>query len=264
MEGRSCTDMLCCLIFTAFLVVMIGISGYALTTGDPVTLATPFDSDGNQCGQLNQGKSNITAADGTIIAWTRDFTPYKYKYFSQLLQATTGNTEKIYNALCVSECPVNVPAPGDFTKSFKVKCIVNNDEKSCPTALYNTTLVFGYCLPEYDSTVELIKTVFAEMNNQANFSQYFIEIGEVWKLMIVMCFVALILSVIYVFLLRWIAKPLIYVSLFAIFLLGLLGGYWVWMKREDFLEGTDNYKHTTGAAIAIWAITAVYTFFVCC
>jgi ABC-type bacteriocin/lantibiotic exporter with double-glycine peptidase domain len=82
--------------------------------------------------------------------------------------------------------------------------------------------------------------------------------------MIVMCFVALILSVIYVFLLRWIAKPLIYVSLFAIFLLGLLGGYWAWMKREDFLEGTFNYKQCKNFGIRIWAITALYTFFVCC
>jgi hypothetical protein len=62
----------------------------------------------------------------------------------------------MYNAVCVSECPKDVPIPGDFTSSFKVKCIPNNDEESCPTALYNTTLVFGYCLPEYDSSKELI------------------------------------------------------------------------------------------------------------
>ena len=111
---------------------------------------------------------------------TRDFSEFKYKYFTQLLQATTGKVDKIYNAVCVTECPKNVPPATDFSSSFKVKCITNNDEDSCPTALYNTTQMFGYCIPEYDSTVELVKTVFEEMNNEANFSQYFIEIVDVW------------------------------------------------------------------------------------
>lgn len=36
------------------------------------------------------------------------------------------------------------------------------------------------------------------------------------------------------------------------------------MKQEDFLEGSDNRKHVQGAAIAIWVLTALFTFFVCC
>jgi hypothetical protein len=179
MEGRHCTDMLCCFVFVAFLFALIGVSGYAFTTGDPHNLITPFDSDGNECGKISQGKSNITIASKTF-PWTRDFSDYRYKYFSQLLQATAGNTDKIYNALCVSECPKNVPMPGDFGGSFKVKCIPNNDEDKCPTALYNTTQVFGYCLPEMNSTVALIQKVYEQMNNEANLSQYFIDIQECW------------------------------------------------------------------------------------
>jgi len=45
--NRSCTDILCCLIFLAFLVVMLGISGWALGTGDPYNIITPYDSVGN-------------------------------------------------------------------------------------------------------------------------------------------------------------------------------------------------------------------------
>ena len=44
---RSCTDIICCLVFIAFTVGMVGISGYALTTGEPLKIFTPFDSDGN-------------------------------------------------------------------------------------------------------------------------------------------------------------------------------------------------------------------------
>ena len=49
-EDRGCTDIFCCLLFTVFLVVMVGIAGYGVTTGNPVLLITPFDKDGNGCG----------------------------------------------------------------------------------------------------------------------------------------------------------------------------------------------------------------------
>ena len=47
---RSCTDILCCLLFLVFLASMVGITGYATTKGDPKRLLTPFDSSANKCG----------------------------------------------------------------------------------------------------------------------------------------------------------------------------------------------------------------------
>lgn len=44
---RHCTDILCCLVFTLYIFAMLGISGLAYGTGDPVKILTPFDSDGN-------------------------------------------------------------------------------------------------------------------------------------------------------------------------------------------------------------------------
>ena len=48
-----CTDIVFCLLFCIFVVGMIGVSGYALATGDPTKLLTPYDSDGNLCGGTN-------------------------------------------------------------------------------------------------------------------------------------------------------------------------------------------------------------------
>ena len=52
-----CTDIVFCLLFCIFVVGMIGVSGYALATGDPTKLLTPYDSDGNLCGGTNQSAS---------------------------------------------------------------------------------------------------------------------------------------------------------------------------------------------------------------
>lgn len=50
---RGCTDLLCCLIFMAFLVGMVGVSGYGYLKGDPYLLLTPWDADSNGCGYSN-------------------------------------------------------------------------------------------------------------------------------------------------------------------------------------------------------------------
>jgi len=76
---RSCTDIICCLIFLIFTVVLVGVSGYALANGDPTAILTPYDSDGNRCGFADQGASG----NGTDLG-VRDFTEYKYKFYTDL------------------------------------------------------------------------------------------------------------------------------------------------------------------------------------
>lgn len=46
---RSCTDIICCCLFIAFLVGMAGVSGYGFINGDPYMLLTAWDYDGNYC-----------------------------------------------------------------------------------------------------------------------------------------------------------------------------------------------------------------------
>lgn len=91
---RSCTDVLCCIIFLVFIASMVGITGYAVTQGDPRKIITPFDSVGNRCGYLNQGlPENKTS-----------YVDYPYKHFTNLKSIASSPTEMFY-AVCVSECP---------------------------------------------------------------------------------------------------------------------------------------------------------------
>jgi hypothetical protein len=45
--NRMCTDVIFCVFFCVFVVGMIGISGFALSSGEPLKILTAFDSDGN-------------------------------------------------------------------------------------------------------------------------------------------------------------------------------------------------------------------------
>mmetsp|Transcript_4354 Transcript_4354/g.7346 ORF Transcript_4354/g.7346 Transcript_4354/m.7346 type:complete len:135 (+) Transcript_4354:103-507(+) len=134
MTDRHCTDVICCLLFSVFIVAMVGLSVYAFQTGDPVKLFTPYDSDGNQCG-FNNG--------------TNDLTEYPYKFFPSLFNAAvSGDTKYLYEAVCVKKCPL---------KDEETECLTNEEFSSCPDADYETTQLITYCVPEYDSTSEAIE-----------------------------------------------------------------------------------------------------------
>ena len=83
-EQRGCTDICCCLIFFVFIIAMIGVSGYGFAQGNPSNLLTAFDSDGNLCGQPDQDKSVVN-----YLNLKRDFSEYKFKYFSNLQSIAT-------------------------------------------------------------------------------------------------------------------------------------------------------------------------------
>jgi uncharacterized membrane protein YdjX (TVP38/TMEM64 family) len=74
-----------------------------------------------------------------------------------------------------------------------------------------------------------------------------------------------IVTLIYVWLLKIITKPLLYVSLLLIFVLGVASGYWAYketVKIED--KTSSDYKVAMGGSIIIWIIVVLYTVFICC
>lgn len=77
---------------------------------------------------------------------------------------------------------------------------------------------------------------------------------------------------IYVFLLKWITKPLLYVSMFVIFVAFILLGGYCYLHMEDYAgdpesenyKQSQNYKLTMAGAIIAWTLAVVYMICVCC
>ena len=95
MSDRSCTDILCCLIFIAFIAGMVFVAGTGFINGDPLLLLTTWDYDGNGCG---------------YSAKTKD---YPYLYFpsidynavSKLDASVTSLNQVLKYSTCVKSCP---------------------------------------------------------------------------------------------------------------------------------------------------------------
>jgi hypothetical protein len=97
-----------------------------------------------------------------------------------------------------------------------------------------------------------------------NFARYFAEIEKSWKEMAIMGAGTIGISIIYIFLLRWITKPLLYLSMLAIQIGFILLGAWSWMKKDEFLPEQDEYYYCKVGAGLSWGFAGVYFCFVCC
>jgi hypothetical protein len=99
-----------------------------------------------------------------------------------------------------------------------------------------------------------------------NFGKYAADIQQCWQGMLIMCFVTLVISIIYIFLLKWITKPLLYTSMAVIFIGFFLLGVWAWMQRSKY-DGESNKEsrnYATAGAVVSWVLVALYACFVCC
>ena len=151
---RNCTDILCCIIFLAFLVIMVGLGFYGISKGDPLNILTPFDTAGNRCGMPGQG-----------TAGAEDFTDYPYKFFTKFggsnmtggFNSVPISKKELFRSVCVKECPAEAGSRPD--------CKSNS---TCSIAILPTESQHHYCLPTGQSIIGAVEKLFEAMNEGNN------------------------------------------------------------------------------------------------
>jgi len=96
---RSCRDIICCIIFVAFIGGMIVVTGLGFSKGNPNLVLYPYDDDGRQCGFQNM----------------KDY-PYLY-FYQAVSNLKTINTTGVVQGVCVSSCPGNYTASLNCSKT---------------------------------------------------------------------------------------------------------------------------------------------------
>jgi choline transporter-like protein 2/4/5 len=85
-----------------------------------------------------------------------------------------------------------------------------------------------------------------------------------WIIIVYMFLITLVITLVYVYLLRWIAKPLIYISLVLIVLALIGGGGYLFYLTTLVEEGsTKQTSYYVGAGI-IWVFSLLVIIFICC
>lgn len=147
---RKCTDWWCCPVFVAFVVGMIVIAIYGFTNGDPAALATPFDSEGNQCGL------------------TKGYSDFPYIFFANPVNFGSNESDDsstlAFNLVCVRSCPWYSDREGTW------KDILNAPEN--PSASEETAFSDGFS----DSSSDLTELGDSEASSSSSSSSDWVSI----------------------------------------------------------------------------------------
>ena len=109
-------------------------------------------------------------------------------------------------------------------------CKTNSDVTTCPTPYtWDTTANHLYCLPDGEDVAGLMRQVYESMDQQNDFGKYISDLQNCWQAIVGMCFGTFVIAIIYVFLLKYLVKPLLYISMILILAGFLLLGGWCWI-----------------------------------
>ncbi|XP_072800803.1 choline transporter-like protein 4 isoform X2 [Vicugna pacos] len=209
-KNRSCTDIICFVLFFVFILGYIAVGLVAWVYGDPQQVLYPRNSTGAYCG-VGQNKDK----------------PYLlyFNIFSCVL--TT-------NIIAVAKNGLECPTPQEVLESLQLEL--------CPSFLLPSTPALGRCFPWSNSTVpELtgisntsisqgISGLLDGLNGRDISVKIFEDFAQSWYWILVALGVALVLSLLFILLLRLVAGPLVFVLIVGV--LGVLayGIYHCWKE----------------------------------
>ncbi|KAL8625996.1 hypothetical protein ACOMHN_012588 [Nucella lapillus] len=264
-KKRSCTDIICCLIFILFVLGLCGVGVYGYVWGDPKLLLYPMDSEGNLCGYGDyKGKDKL--------------------FFFDLVQCGRLGPGVFVKGcptpqVCVSECPSenwvyledvvqnkksNLMCKDGVDKQKTVAELVNDND--CAAYYLKSTAVINRCIPldnlfgALEGVVTVAnKTIVDNQNNSVTTEglsiankafRAFLQakeyaekiIGDVistWYLIVAALVICMLVSLIWIGLMRWIGGFMVWLAIFLfVGIFATLTGlcFWQYFEVKDSLE----------------------------
>ncbi|VFV45805.1 solute carrier family member 4 [Lynx pardinus] len=252
-KNRSCTDIVCCILFLLFILGYIVVGIVAWVYGDPRQVLYPRNSTGAYCGVgANKDKpyllyfnifscvlatNIITVAENGLqcptpqvcvsscpeVAWTVEVNQFSQKVGEVFYTANRN--------FCLPGVPWDMPV------------IQSLQQELCPSFLLPSAPALGRCLPLLNSTPPELPGISSNTSISQGISglldslnardisvKIFEDFAQSWYWILVALGVALVLSLLFILLLRLVAGPLVLVLILGV--LGVLayGIYHCWME----------------------------------
>lgn len=172
------------------IVFMLGVTGWAVSEGNLKKIATKYDMDGTECTYINGHPFKL---------FTRLMPVRTYKTSLGLPKTVKGaNPVFAYYSVCVDKCPKKT------TKD--IKYLPNKEYPKGVDQLkswdHDTENLFGFCFPSKDTMKDVAEFVFKDLNKTfGSFGKYMKDLEESWKIVLLMAFMSLIITLLYLYLL---------------------------------------------------------------
>ncbi|PNJ03431.1 SLC44A4 isoform 6 [Pongo abelii] len=250
-KNRSCTDVICCVLFLLFILGYIVVGIVAWLYGDPRQVLYPRNSTGAYCG-MGENK------DKPYLLY---FNIFSCILSTNIISVAENGLQCPTPQVCVSSCPVDPWTVGKnqflqtvgevfYTKNrnfclpgvpWNMTVITSLQQELCPSFLLPSAPALGRCFPwtnvtppalpgiTNDTTIQQgISGLIDSLNAQDISVKIFEDFAQSWYWILVALGVALVLSLLFILLLRLVAGPLVLVLILGV--LGVLayGIYYCW------------------------------------
>lgn len=283
-KRRSCTDIICLLLFIVFIVVQVGVSILAYLSGDPRQLILPHDSNGAICTSPNNNlfyfnllsclniNALLTGCPTTQICVSS--CPSQNLYYVIADHRTT-----LLQNYCVSSSLISkygsLPTAATVSVSDYTNLVSAN---ICPFYALSSSPEFQRCIPSifsssnltaFDNSTNSTQTI-NDINSNAPISSQLIKdaVGYISKLLniqtigqyvlndfynsailiIILLLIGAVASFIYIILTRWIVAPMIVLSLVGIIALFSVA---TWFCIMQYLDLRSNTQSTTAFQVSL-------------
>ncbi|XP_022366533.1 choline transporter-like protein 4 [Enhydra lutris kenyoni] len=270
-RNRSCTDIICCILFLVFILGYIVVGIVAWVYGDPRQVLYPRNSTGAYCGVgANKDKPYLLY-----------FNIFSCILATNIITVAENGLQCPTSQVCVSSCPevawtvevsqfsqnvgeVFYTANRNFCLPgvpWDMPVIQSLQQELCPSFLLPSAPALGRCLPLLNSTLPELPGISSNTSISQGISsgvldslnarditvKIFEDVAQSWYWILVALAVALVLSLLFILLLRLVAGPLVLVLI-----LGVLGvlAYGIYHCWEEYRVLRDK-----GASITQLGIT---------
>jgi len=242
-EKRSCRDVLCCLIFIAFMGGMIAVAAYGISAGQPNLLGRGYDGDSKMCGIATGYES------------------YPYLYFAYPVSGY------LFNTVCVKACPVDHSSTLDCkTNSYHTDCaehIGNSYDGNHKLIMYASTgFLNRLCIPT--AAVDGASDASGEILNAAIFQKWITDIKSTWQVIAVSVGVAFIIGLVYMILMKYCSGVLTWIAILAFIVGTAILGWRFYQTAKDLQNQNSSDSDTVKTiktdkiiAYICWAIAGV-------
>ncbi|KDR18085.1 CTL-like protein 2, partial [Zootermopsis nevadensis] len=259
LHKRSCTDVICLLLFIFFIAAWIAVGTYAFMHGDPARLLTPTDSEGRRCGLDVEVRNKPSL------------------FYFDLTKCAVQNS--IINGcptpqVCVEKCPtINfafITEVNDWTSKMICKEGVTLGDRSdaekkinanqCAGYYLQSKEVYGRCLP---GTIDTLSEELQEVLNKTqgeledvlvgqsgviNIVAQAKELGQKivqdlsdsWPFIIGGLVLAMLLCLVYIVLMRWFAGVMVWLSLVGVIALLSYCCYASYVKYDEMKTAEES------------------------
>ncbi|XP_063747673.1 choline transporter-like protein 5-B isoform X4 [Eleginops maclovinus] len=271
-HNRSCTDVICCVIFIVFIIGYIALGTVAWIHGDPRKVVYPTDSRGQFCGQQNTPNANKA----------------KLFYFNMLKCANPAvliNLQCPTTQLCVSKCPDSFSTlldawntkkweyykqfckPGFEISSKSVMEVIRDED--CPSMIVPSRPFLQRCFPDFltrNGTLTVAnQTIFKDGDNNKrsvndlkdaakgiasllNANEVGIKIFEdyanSWDWILIGLVITMVVSLVFILLLRYTAGVLLWLIIISVI---TVVGFGIWHCYWEY----SNLTRKPGANVTI-------------